>query len=277
MLRPRSSIMPGFGLSFGISVTYLSIIVLLPLSTILLGMSAISWGEIVAVFVSDRSLAALELSVLTSLAAALINGVAGTIVAWVLVRYEFPGRRILDALVDLPFALPTAVAGIALTTLYAPRGLLGKPLAALGISVAFEPLGIIVALTFVGLPFVVRTVQPVLEELQLEVEEAAATIGANRRATLRAVVLPVVLPAVITGFSLALARALGEYGSVVFISGNLPLKTEVLPLVIMGHLERFDYHGALVLAGVMLTLSFLLLLAINMMQSRIGARRATSR
>jgi sulfate transport system permease protein len=276
MSLQRASIMPGFGLSFGVSVTYLSVIVLLPLSTILIGASEISWNEFSAILVSARSVAAFKLSLLTSLAAALVNSVAGTIVAWVLVRYAFPGRRILDALIDLPFALPTAVAGIALTTLYAPKGLLGRPLAALGIEAAFAPLGIIVALTFVGLPFVVRTVQPVLEELQIEIEEAAATLGANRWTTIRTVVAPVVLPSVLTGFSLSLARGLGEYGSVVFISGNLPLKTEVLPLVIMGRLERFDYHGAIVLAGVMLSLSFLILLAINMLQTRIGVMRSRS-
>ncbi len=266
--------MPGFGLSFGVSVAYLSLIVLLPLSTILLGTSDISWSEFLAVVSSNRTLSALKLSLLTSFIAALVNTIAGVIVAWVLVRYDFPGRRILDALIDLPFALPTAVAGIALTTLYAPKGIIGKPLAALGIEVAFAPLGIIVALTFVGLPFVVRTVQPVMEELQLEVEEAAATLGADRLTTIRAVVMPVVLPALVTGFSLSLARGMGEYGSVVFISGNLPLKTEVLPLVIMGRLERFDYHGAIVLAGIMLSLSFLLLLAINLLQSKVGAMRS---
>ncbi len=271
-----ASIIPGFGLSFGVSVAYLSLIVLLPLSTILLGASDISWNEFLEIASSNRTVAALKLSLLTSLVAALVNSVAGTIVGWVLVRYEFPGRRILDALIDLPFALPTAVAGIALTTLYAPKGILGAPLAALGIEVAFAPLGIIVALTFVGLPFVVRTVQPVMEELQLEVEEAAATLGASRWTTIRAVVAPVVLPALVTGFSLSLARGLGEYGSVVFISGNLPLKTEVLPLVIMGRLERFDYHGAIVLAGMMLSLSFLLLLTINILQSKVGTMRSRS-
>jgi sulfate transport system permease protein len=271
-----ASIMPGFGLSFGVSVAYLSLIVLLPLSTILLGASDISWNEFLAIASSSRTVAALKLSLLTSLVAALVNSVAGTIVGWVLVRYDFPGRRILDALIDLPFALPTAVAGIALTTLYAPKGILGAPLAALGIEVAFAPLGIVVALTFVGLPFVVRTVQPVMEELQLEVEEAAATLGASRWTTIRTVVAPVVLPALVTGFSLSLARGLGEYGSVVFISGNLPLKTEVLPLVIMGRLERFDYHGAIVLAGMMLSLSFLLLLTINILQSKVGTKQARS-
>jgi sulfate transport system permease protein len=277
-MSPKSaSIIPGFGLSFGVSVAYISLIVLLPLSTIVLGASGISWNELLTILSSNRSLAALKLSLLTSFVAALVNSVAGIIVGWVLVRYDFPGRRILDALIDLPFALPTAVAGIALTTLYAPKGALGAPLAALGIEVAFAPLGIIVALIFVGLPFVVRTVQPVIEELQLEVEEAAATLGANRWTTIRSVVAPVVLPALMTGFSLSLARGLGEYGSVVFISGNLPLQTEVLPLVIMGRLERFDYHGAIVLAGVMLSLSFLLLLLINILQSRVGAMRSRSR
>jgi sulfate transport system permease protein len=268
--------MPGFGLSFGVSVAYLSLIVLLPLSTIVLGASDISWNEFLGILSSTRTVSALKLSLMTSLVAALINSVAGTIVGWVLVRYDFPGRRILDALIDLPFALPTAVAGIALTTLYAPKGIFGAPLAALGIEVAFAPLGIVVALTFVGLPFVVRTVQPVMEELQIEVEEAAATLGANRWTTIRSVVAPVVLPALVTGFSLSLARGLGEYGSVVFISGNLPLKTEVLPLVIMGRLERFDYHGAIVLAGIMLSLSFLLLLTINILQSKVGAMRSRS-
>jgi sulfate transport system permease protein len=271
-----ASIMPGFGLSFGVSVAYLSLIVLLPLSTIVLGASDISWNEFLGILSSTRTVSALKLSLMTSLVAALINSVAGTIVGWVLVRYDFPGRRILDALIDLPFALPTAVAGIALTTLYAPKGIFGAPLAALGIEVAFAPLGIVVALTFVGLPFVVRTVQPVMEELQIEVEEAAATLGANRWTTIRSVVAPVVLPALVTGFSLSLARGLGEYGSVVFISGNLPLKTEVLPLVIMGRLERFDYHGAIVLAGIMLSLSFLLLLTINILQSKVGAMRSRS-
>jgi sulfate transport system permease protein len=259
----RRGILPGFGLSYGIALSYLSLIVLLPLSTIPIAASDIGWRRLWEIVCAPRSLAAFRLSLTAAFAAALLNVVSGTLVAWVLERYRFPLRRLVDGLVDLPFALPTAVAGIALTTLYAENGWVGSWLAKLGLKVAYTPLGVVVALTFVGLPFVVRTVQPVLRGLRREVEEAAASLGAGRVATIGRVLLPEILPAAATGFTLAFARGLGEYGSVIFIAGNLPLKSEVTPLLIMIRLEEFDYAAASALATVSLLASFLMLLAIN--------------
>ncbi len=269
----RHSVLPGFGLTLGFSLFYLSLVVLLPLSTLVLKSASLGGDAFWAAVSSPRVLASYRLSFGAALAGAVINGVFGLIVAWVLVRYPFPGRRVVDALVDLPFALPTAVAGIALTTLYSENGWLGRPLAALGIKTAFTPLGIAIALTFIGLPFVVRTLQPVLESLDPEVEEAAASLGASRLHTLARVVLPALYPAWLTGVALAFARALGEYGSVVFIAGNMPMKTEIAPLLIMTKLEQYDTAGATAIAVVMLAASFALLLAINVLQSW-SARRA---
>lgn len=258
--------LPGFGLAFGTALTMLSIVVLLPIGALLLAGAAVGPVGLWEVINRPRVWAALELSFLTSLYAALFNLVFGLILAWVLVRYRFWGRRIIDAAVDLPFALPTAVAGIALTALYAPNGAFGAPLAALGIKVAYGPLGIWVALVFVGLPFVVRTVQPVIEEIEREVEEVSATLGAYRARTLVRVILPMLLPALLTGFALALARSVGEYGSVIFIAGNLPNVTEIAPLLIVIRLEEFDYDGAVAIALAMLAISFVMLLAINLIQ-----------
>jgi sulfate/thiosulfate transport system permease protein len=269
------SILPGFNLSLGFTMLYLSLIVLLPLCGLLLKSAGLGWDQFRQAVLAPRALASYRLSFGAAFCGGLINAVFGLLVAWVLVRYRFPGRRIVDALVDLPFALPTAVAGIALTTAYASGGILGRPLAALGIRSAFSPLGVVIALTFIGLPFVVRTVQPVLEDLDREVEEAAATLGATRGQTFVRVILPALWPALLTGFSLAVARALGEYGSVVFISGNMPMKTEITPLLIMTKLEQYDYAGATALAVVMLMISFLLLLAINTVQ-RWDRRRRTA-
>lgn len=264
--RGRGAVLPGFGLSLGYTLVYLSLIVLIPLSTIFLKSTGLGWGGFWAAVTAPRVLAAYRVSLLTSLAAALLNLVFGLLVAWVLVRYRFPGRRLVDAMVDLPFALPTAVAGIALTTLYAENGWIGSRLAPLGIKVAYAPLGIAVALTFIGLPFVVRTVQPVLQDLEAEVEEAAASLGATRWQAFRRVLLPALGPALLTGFALAFARAVGEYGSVVFISGNMPFRTEIAPLLIMTRLEQYDYAGATAIAVVLLLLSFGLLFAINLLQ-----------
>jgi len=262
----RQSILPGFGPSLGFTVFYLSLLVLLPLSGLFLKTAGMGWERFWETVVSPRALASYRLSFGAALSAGLINVVMGLLVAWVLVRYRFPGRRIIDAMVDLPFALPTAVAGIALTSAYASSGILGRPLQALGIRAAFSPLGVTIALTFIGLPFVVRAVQPVLEELDKEVEEAALTLGASRWQTFRRVILPALMPALLTGFALSVARALGEYGSVVFISGNMPMKTEITPLLIMTKLEQYDYAGATALAAVMLVFSFALLVAINFFQ-----------
>jgi sulfate/thiosulfate transport system permease protein len=268
MSRPRISrtILPGFGLSLGFTVAYLGLIVLVPLSAAFLKTAGMSWHEFVAAVASPRVIAAYRLSFGASLAAGFVNMVFGLIVAWVLVRYTFPGKRIIDALVDLPFALPTAVAGIALTALYAPNGWVGRFLAPHGIKVAFTWTGVFVALTFIGLPFVVRTVQPVLQELEPEIEEAASTLGASRLQTLTRIILPELMPSLLTGFALAFARALGEYGSVVFISGNMPMKTEIVPLLIITKLEQYDYRGATAIAVVMLVSSFTLLLLINLLQ-----------
>jgi sulfate transport system permease protein len=263
----RHSVLPGFGLAMGFTLTYLSLIVLIPLSTLFWRSSGLGLAGFWAAVTAPRVIASYKLTFGASLGAAAVNGVFGFVVAWVLVRYRFPGRRLIDALVDLPFALPTAVAGIALTTLYAPNGWLGEPLEKLGIKVAFTPLGIALALTFIGLPFVVRTLQPVMENLDAEVEEAAASLGASRWQTLSRVILPTLLPSWLTAFALAFARALGEYGSVVFIAGNMPLRTEITPFLIMTKLEQFDYAGATAIALVTLTASFLILLGINRLQS----------
>ncbi len=265
--RRRAAVLPGFGLSLGITIGYLSLIVLIPLSAAFIKTSAMSWPAFVNVVTAPRVMATYRLTFGASFIAAAINAVFGLLVAWVLVRYRFPGRRIADALVDLPFALPTAVAGIALTGLFANNGWFGSWLEPLGVKVAFTPLGVLVALTFIGLPFVVRTVQPVLEQLPRELEDAAATLGASRSAIFRRVVFPVVLPSLITGFALAFARAIGEYGSVIFIAGNMPMVSEITPLVIITKLEQYDYAGATAIAVVMLVVSFALLLAINALQA----------
>ena len=272
MRRPSESVLPGFGLSTGITVAYLGLVVLIPLSTIFLRSSSLGWSGFWQVVTSPRALASYRLSFGASLLAAAANLVFGVLVAWVLVRYRFPLRSLADAVVDLPFALPTAVSGIALTAVYSRTGVLGGPLERLGVQVAFAPLGVLVALVFIGLPFVVRSVQPVLQELDREMEEAAAVLGATRWQTVRRVVVPEVVPAALTGFALAFARALGEYGSVVFISGNMPLRTEITPLLIMTKLEQFDYAGATALAAVMLVVSFVLLLALNRLQAWTRAR-----
>ena len=266
--------LPGFGLSLGFALGYLSLLVLIPLSTVFAKSAELGWAGFWDAATTARVLASYRVSFGTAFVAAALNTIFGFLVAWVLVRYSFPGRKLIDALVDLPFALPTAVAGIALTTLYAPNGWLGAPLAALGIKAAFTPLGIIIALTFIGLPFVVRTVQPVLQDLERESEEAAASLGASRWQAFRRVILPTVGPALLTGFALAFARGVGEYGSVVFISGNMPMKTEIAPLLIMTKLEQFDYAGATAIGAVMLMVSFALLLAINLLQA--WNRRRTS-
>jgi sulfate transport system permease protein len=270
----RHSVLPGFALTLGFSLFYLSLVVLIPLAALGLKAASFGWDALWQATTAPRALAAYRLTFGASLAAALVNAVFGLVVAWVLVRYRFPGRRVIDALVDLPFALPTAVAGIALTTLYAETGWLGRPLAAAGLKVAFTPLGVAVALTFIGLPFVVRTLQPVLEALDPEVEEAAASLGASRAATVFRVVLPAIAPAWLTGVALAFARALGEYGSVVFISGNMPMRTEIAPLVIMTHLEQYDYAGATAVAVTLLAASFVLLGAINALQAWSARRGA---
>lgn len=262
----RYSVLPGFGLTLGYSILYLSVIVLLPLAA-LVGRTATLGAESFWQTVTDpRVVASYRLTFGAALAGASINTVLGVIVAWTLVRYDFPGRRVLDSLVDLPFALPTAVSGIALTAIYAPGGWLGQWLEPIGIKAAFSPLGVMIALTFIGLPFVVRTVQPAIEELDPESEAAAASLGANRWQTLRRVIWPSIVPAALTGFALAFARALGEYGSVVFISGNMPMRTEITSLLIITKLEQYDYAGATAIAVVMLAASFVVLLAINLLQ-----------
>ena len=266
-LLRRHSVLPGFDLALGFTLLYLSLIVLVPLAAAFLKTATMTWPAFWSAVSSERVVASYRLTFGASFLAAAVNAVFGLLVCWVLVRYEFPGRRFVDALVDLPFALPTAVAGIALTTLYAETGWLGKPLAAAGLKVAFTPLGVTVALTFIGLPFVVRTLQPVLESLDPEVEEAAASLGASRAQTFLRVILPALLPAWITGFALAFARALGEYGSVVFIAGNMPMKTEITPLIIITKLEQYDYAGAAAIAAVTLVASFVILLAINRLQA----------
>ena len=266
MSMRRRAILPGFGLTMGFTVFYLSLIVLIPLATLPIRTASMGWNAFWTAVLDPRVLASYRLTLVTSFIAACVNGVFGVLAAWVLVRYRFPGRRLIDAIVDLPFALPTAVAGITLTTLYAPNGWLGRPLAALGIPVAFTPLGITIALIFIGLPFMIRTLQPVIEDLDLEVEEAATSLGATRWRVIRHVIVPYLLPAWLTGFALAFARSLGEYGSVVFISGNMPMRTEVSPFLIITKLEQYDYAGATAIAVVMLSISFVLLLVINVLQ-----------
>ena len=263
----KPSVIPGFGLALGFSLTYLCLIVLIPLAALVIKTSALGPAEFWRIASDPRTLAALRVSFGLSLAAAAVNAVFGFIVAWVLVRYEFPGRRVLDAIVDLPFALPTAVAGIALTALYAKNGWIGQLTEPLGLKIAYTPKGIFIALVFIGLPFVVRTVQPVLEDLSREAEEAAATLGASRRQTFFRVVLPVLLPATLTGFALALARAVGEYGSVIFIAGNIPFVSEIAPLLIIIRLTEFNYPAATAIATIMLAISFVLLLFINLLQA----------
>jgi sulfate transport system permease protein len=274
MRHKSRSVLPGFGLSLGITCTYLSLMVLLPLATVFVRTADLSWAAFLHTVTDPRVVASYRVTFGASLAAAVINSVFGLLVAWVLVRYRFPGRRLVDAMVDLPFALPTAVAGIALTTLYTPSGWVGAYLEPLGIKVSYTWIGITVALIFIGLPFVVRTVQPVLDDLEVEVEEAAASLGAQRWQTFARVVFPTIAPALLTGFALAFARALGEYGSVVFIAGNMPMKTEIVPLLIITKLEQYDYAGATSVAVVMLVVSFLLLLAINLLQWAARRRAA---
>ena len=266
MSRSHRSVIPGFGLSLGLTITYLSLIVLIPLSAAFIKTSGLTWAEFTEAVFSPRVLASYRITFFASLSAALVNCLFGGIVAWVLVRYPFPGRKVVDAMVDLPFALPTAVAGIALTALYAPNGWIGSLFEPYGIKIAFTEVGIFIALTFIGLPFVVRTLQPIIEELEPEFEEASASLGANRWQTIRRVIFPQLLPALLTGFAMAFARALGEYGSVVFISGNMPMRTEITPLLIITKLEQYDYAGATAIAVVMLVASFSLLLAINLLQ-----------
>ncbi len=266
LVRHRKGVIPGFGITMGTTLLWLSLIVLIPLSTLFFRTAALTFDQFIAIISSRRALHAFELSFGLSFAAALANLVFGSIVVWALVRYRFPGRRLLDAIVDIPFALPTAVAGIVLTTLYAESGWIGGLLAPLGIRVAFTPLGIFVALVFIGLPFVVRTVQPVLEDLDEELEEAAASLGAGRWMTVRRVVLPSIVPALLTGFTLALARAVGEYGSVIFIAGNLPNYSEIAPLLIVIRLQEFRYADATAIALVMLVISLLFLFLINALQ-----------
>jgi sulfate/thiosulfate transport system permease protein len=269
----NANVLPGFGLSLGLTLFYFSAVVLIPLAALVIRPWSLGFEGFWHILTDHRVVAALRLSFGGAAIAAAINAVFGLIVAWVLVRYRFPGKRLLDAVVDLPFALPTAVAGIALSTLYAPQGWLGEPLSHLGLKIAYTPFGVIVALTFIGLPFVVRTLQPVLVDLSLDSEEAAATLGATRAQTMVRVVLPMLLPSLLTGATLAFARAVGEYGSVIFIAGNLPAVSEIAPLLIVIKLEQFDYAGAAAIGVIMLAASFVLILALNLLQQWAGARR----
>jgi sulfate transport system permease protein len=270
--RTRRGVLPGFGLSTGFTVLYLGLVVLIPLAAVVLEASTLTAGQAWALLTSPRALAAYRISFGAAALGAAVNTVFGVLVAWVLARYRFPGRALVDAVVDLPFALPTAVSGVALLAVYARTGWIGRWLHPLGVKTAFSPLAVVIALTFIGLPFVVRTVQPVLEDVELEVEEAAAMLGASRGQTFLRVILPALVPPAITGFALAFARALGEYGSVVFLSGNMPLRTEIVPLLVMTRLEQFDYAGATAIAAVMLVASFALLLGINQLQAWTRAR-----
>ncbi len=274
-MSQRSRVLPGFGLSLGFTLAYLSLLVLLPLSALLIKSLGIGWSGLWDILSSERILKSLQLSFSSALIAAVINVVFGLLLAWCLVRYRFPGKRLVDALVDLPFALPTAVAGIALTSLYAPTGWVGQYLQLLGIQVAYTPIGITLALIFIGLPFVVRTVQPVLSDIETELEEAASALGANRLQIISKIILPILFPALLTGFALAFARGVGEYGSVIFIAGNQPFETEIAPLMIISRLEEYDYAGATTIAVVMLVLSFGILLLINLLQA--WASRRTGR
>ena len=262
----KNSVLPGFGPTLGYTMFYLSLIVLIPLSALFFKTAALTWDQFLVAVSAPRVLASYRVTFGSALFAAAVNGVFGVLVAWVLVRYRFPGRKLLDALVDLPFALPTAVAGITLASIYSPNGWLGRYLEPRGIKVAFTPLGIMVAMIFIGLPFVVRTVQPVLEELDQEIEEAASCLGASRWQTFCRVIFPTMLPAILTGFALAFARAVGEYGSIIFIAGNMPMVSEITPLLVITKLEQYDYAGATAIATVMLIASFVLLLSINLLQ-----------
>lgn len=273
----QASVIPGFGLSLGYTLSYLVLIILIPLAGLVWHTASLGLPELASLATDSRTLNALRISFGTAMAAAFVNAVFGVIVAWVLVRYDFPGRRFVDAAVDLPFALPTAVAGIALTTLYAPKGWIGAWLTPLGIKIAYTPLGIVIALIFIGLPFVVRTVQPVMEEIDRQVEEAAATLGANRFQTIFRVLLPGLFPAILTGFALAFARGVGEYGSVIFIAGNIPYVSEIAPLLIVIRLEEFNYAGATAIACIMLVISFAMLLFINLLQMWSRRRYANVR
>jgi sulfate transport system permease protein len=274
MSNKHHNVLPGFNLSLGFTIFYLSLIVLIPLSAAFIKTSSLTLHEFWVAVASPRVLASYKLTFGAALIGAVINAFFGLLTAWVLTRYSFPGKRIVDALVDLPFALPTAVAGIALTAIYASNGWIGSFLEPHGIKVAFTPLGVVVALTFIGLPFVVRTVQPILEDLEAETEEAAASLGANRRQTFTKIIFPAIAPALLTGFSLAFARAIGEYGSVIFIAGNMPMVSEITPLIIITKLEQYDYPGATAVAVVMLLISFALLLSINALQWWSNQRNA---
>ncbi|AJB47485.1 sulfate ABC transporter permease subunit CysT [Acinetobacter nosocomialis] len=274
-MSQRSRVLPGFGLSLGFTLAYVSFIVLIPLAAVFIKSFGIGWDGLWEILTSERILKSLQLSFSSALIAAFINVVFGLLLAWCLVRYNFPGKRLVDALVDLPFALPTAVAGIALTSLYAPTGWIGQYLEPLGIHVAYTPIGITLALVFIGIPFIVRTVQPVLSDIETELEEAASALGANRWQTITKIILPILLPALFTGFALAFARGVGEYGSVIFIAGNQPFKTEIAPLMIISRLEEYDYAGATTIAAVMLVLSFIILFVINLLQA--WANRRTGR
>ena len=265
-MKRTNNVLPGFGPTLGFTVFYLCLIVLIPLSALLFKTAELSWSQFIEVVTDQRVMASYKVTFGAALVAASINAVFGVLTAWVLVRYRFPGRKLVDALVDLPFALPTAVAGITLATIYSQNGWMGRLLEPLGIKVAFTPLGIMVAMIFIGLPFVVRTVQPVIEEIDTELEEAAACLGANRLQTLLKVILPLLLPSILTGFALSFARGVGEYGSIIFIAGNMPMISEITPLLIITKLEQFDYTGATAIATVMLLASFLMLLAINLLQ-----------
>ena len=262
----KHSVIPGFGLTLGYTILYLSLIVIIPLSALFFKAATLSWTDFITAVTSPRVVASYRITFGAALAAAVINAIFGLLAAWVLVRYRFSGRKIMDALVDLPFALPTAVAGITLATVYAPNGWIGKWLEPHGIKIAYTPLGILVAMIFIGLPFVVRTVQPVLEAMETEIEEASACLGANRFQTFTRVLFPTILPSVLTGFSLAFARAVGEYGSIIFIAGNMPMVSEITPLLILTKLEQYDYAGATAIASVMLVASFSMLLVINLLQ-----------
>lgn len=274
-MSQRSRVLPGFGLSLGFTLAYVSLIVLIPLSAVFIKSFGIGWDGLWEILTSERILKSLQLSFSAALIAAFVNVIFGLLLAWCLVRYSFPGKKIVDALVDLPFALPTAVAGIALTSLYSKNGWIGQYLEPLGIQVAYTPIGITLALIFIGLPFVVRTVQPVLSDIETELEEAASALGANRWQTLTKIILPILFPALLTGFALAFARGVGEYGSVIFIAGNMPYKTEIAPLMIISRLEEYDYAGATTIAVVMLILSFAILFLINLIQA--WASRRTGR
>ncbi|UAB17073.1 sulfate ABC transporter permease subunit CysT [Acinetobacter baumannii] len=274
-MSQRSRVLPGFGLSLGFTLAYVSFIVLIPLAAVFIKSFGIGWDGLWEILTSERILKSLQLSFSSALIAAFINVVFGLLLAWCLVRYNFPVKRLVDALVDLPFALPTAVAGIALTSLYAPTGWIGQYLEPLGIQVAYTPIGITLALVFIGIPFIVRTVQPVLSDIETELEEAASALGANRWQTITKIILPILLPALFTGFALAFARGVGEYGSVIFIAGNQPFKTEIAPLMIISRLEEYDYAGATTIAAVMLVLSFIILFVINLLQA--WANRRTGR